>query len=258
MTKIVEAALTSGFVAVSAEANQHVWHLSLHRPSRKNALNMAMYADLTAVLQAFAHEPVARVLVLTGSEGCFTSGNDLADFAASGGAIDANSSLVQFMVALRDCPKPVVVAVEGVAIGIGATLLLHADAVFAAPDAIFAMPFAKLGLCPEYASSLLVPYLAGYLKACEWLMLGEPFSSEEALAGHLINAINPEPLAAAMAHAQKLAAMPPQAIATTKRLLRASHKELVQRTMQVEAQAFSAALAGPEFAAAVAAFFAKK
>ncbi|MDZ7925062.1 MAG: enoyl-CoA hydratase-related protein [Marinagarivorans sp.] len=257
MTELTAIEGASGFVKVQ-KSSEGVWHLILNRPERKNALSVLMYADLAKTLIEFTAETSARVLVLSGAGGCFTSGNDLADFAASGGVINDDAPIWQFMVALRDCPKPVVVAVDGLAIGIGVTLLLHVDAVFAAPNATFAMPFAKLGLCPEFASSILLPPLAGALKSNEWLLLGEPFNAEEALAGRLINAVTAEPLAAALMHANKLAAMPPKAIATTKQLLKAPLKDAVINTMDVEAELFRQALAGPEFAEAVAVFFGSK
>ena len=260
MTKLSDISLDSGFIKAQTLQDDTLWQVSFERIASKNALNLAMYQDLANILAGFVEQPEARVLVVTGSEGCFTSGNDLADFASAGadGALSSESPLWQFMLALRDCPKPVVMAVEGVAVGIGSTMLLHADAVFAAPSASFAMPFAKLGLCPEYASSFIIPRLAGYLQAAQWLMLGETFSAEEALRGRLINAVAQEPLTAALEHAAKLAAMPPQALINTKQLLKASDKQAIDTCMTQEAQVFAKALSGKEFAAAIAAFFTRK
>lgn len=260
MTDALNVLLNSGFIKVQALQNETLWQVSLERTAYKNAINLAMYQDLTQILEGFVSSHKARVLVMTGCKDCFTSGNDLADFASAGanGAVSSGSPLWHFMLALRDCPKPIVMAVEGVAIGIGTTMLLHADAVFASPNASFAMPFVKLGLCPEYASSFIVPRLSGYLKAAKWLMLGEPITADEALQGNLINAVAQEPLKAALQHANQLAAMPPQALITTKKLLKAHDKPAIDACMQQEAKAFSEALVGKEFAAAITAFFNRK
>ena len=259
MTDISTIGLNSGHICAESVNGGATWLLTLDRGVVKNALNLAMYADLAALLTGFCADNSARVVIITGDGGCFTSGNDLADFAAMGidGVVSEQSSLWRFMVALRDCPKPVVVAVDGLAIGIGSTMLLHADAVFASKKASFSMPFAKLGLCPEYASSLLLPRRSGYLKAAQWLMLGSTFTVEEAQAGGLVNAIVEDALAAALEHALRLQAMPPNALVTTKALLKSADKSSVEQCMLAEAEYFKAALNGKEFADAVAAFFNK-
>ncbi|HEY7774475.1 MAG TPA: enoyl-CoA hydratase-related protein [Marinagarivorans sp.] len=260
MTDISAISLNSGFIRAELSNDGGTWLLTLDRPAVKNALSLAMYADLAALLNGFAGNENARVVIIRGAGGCFTSGNDLGDFASAGidGVVNEQSNLWRFMVALRDCPKPVVMAVDGVAIGIGTTMLLHADAVFASPSASFAMPFTKLGLCPEYASSLLLPRRVGYLKAAEWLMLGTAFDADQAKAGQLINDVVDNALAAAQEHALKLQSMPVNALQTTKALLKSADKATVDQCMLTEAEYFKAGLRGKEFAAAVAAFFGKR
>lgn len=259
MTDISTIGLNSGHICAESVNGGATWLITLDRGAVKNALNLAMYADLAALLNGFSADDTARVVIITGAGGCFTSGNDLADFAAMGidSVVSEQSSLWHFMVALRDCPKPVVIAVDGLAIGIGTTMLLHADAVFASPSASLSMPFAKLGLCPEYASSLLLPRRAGYLKAAEWLMLGNAFTAQEAQAGGLVNAVVEDALAAAVDYALRLQAVPPDALVTTKALLKSADKSSVEQCMLAEAQHFKVALGGKEFADALAAFFNK-
>lgn len=252
-----QSAAASRFITLDKEQGGRLWRLSLNRPEVKNALSIDMYAAMAGAISAFAADNEATVLLLHGAAGQFTSGNDLADFARSDIAklLDEHSPLWRFMVALRDCPKPVVAAVEGVAIGIGTTLLLHVDAVFAAPDAQFAMPFSRLGLCPEYASSLLLPQVAGAMRANDWLMTGRAFSASEALAGNIITQVSEDPLAAAKGHVAQLLQVPLSSLMATKRLLRAPQAALVAEVMQNEAVAFRAALASDAFKQAVAAFF---
>ena len=259
MTDISAILLKSGHIRAELANDGGTWLLTLDRGAVKNALNLAMYEDLAALLAGFEASDTGRVVVLAGAGGCFTSGNDLSDFAAAGidNIVSENSSLWRFMVALRDCSKPVIAAVDGLAIGIGTTMLLHADAVFASAQASFAMPFAKLGLCPEYGSSLLLPKRIGYLKAAQWLMLGDTVSAEQAEGAGLVNAVVDDVLAAAMDHALRLQALPPNALITTKALLKSADKNSVAQCMLAEAEHFKAALNGKEFAEAVAAFFGK-
>lgn len=231
--------------------------LRICRPERKNALNMAMYSRLADAIEQASSDASVRVVCLLGSDGCFTAGNDLADFSALE-AFDANMPTLRFMRALASCPKPVVVAVEGVAVGIGTTLLLHCDLVYAAANARFSMPFVNLGLCPEYASSYLLPRLAGYARAAEWLLLGEAFDAEEALRGGLINSIVDKPEQKALEQCLKLALQPPEAVRQAKKLLKAGIASPVDEAMEAELQQFAKGLAGPEFKEAVSAFFAKR
>jgi len=228
--------------------------VTIDRPERRNALDRATYADLAAAFDAVGADATVRAVVLTGAGGCFTAGNDLKDFqdVEAGG----DSPGLTFLKALRGCPKPVVAAVEGHAVGIGTTLLLHCDLAYAGDGARFRLPFTALGLSPEGGSSYLLPLVAGTKRAAELLMLGEPFGAPEAVAAGLVNAAVPAgtALETALGRASALAALPPASIAATKQALRRGQDETVARTLAEEAEVFHALRRGPEAQAAFAAF----
>jgi enoyl-CoA hydratase/carnithine racemase len=232
--------------------------LTIARPQRRNALDRATYASLTAALAQAARDDAVRALVLTGAGGVFSSGADLADFQDVADLGQPSAGLT-FLRALAAFPKPVVAAVEGMAIGIGATMLLHCDLAYIAENATLRLPFTALGLCPEGASSYLLPLLAGSKRAAELLMLGEPFDASAACAAGLANATTPagEALATALAKAQALAALPPAALATTKSLLRAGSEAAVAATLERESRLFHALRRAPEAQAAFSAFLCK-
>lgn len=242
---------------ILVQTSDGILRLSINRPEKKNALNLAMYTALAEHLAA-APESGVRVVVLCGEGGNFTSGNDLADFASGASLAAVDSPVARFIDTVFNCPLPLVVAVEGVAVGIGTTLLLHSDLVYADKNAQFCLPFANLGLCPEFASSLLLPALAGHAKAAEWLLLGEFFSAAEARQAGIVNAVVSDPLAVAMEQAEKLAKQPAAALRNTKSLLKWTQREAVAKILQEEFRIFRDSLAGPEFAAAAAAFFEKR
>lgn len=231
--------------------------LTMNRPERKNAINIAMYRALTNAIST-AGEDGTRVIVLTGAGANFTSGNDLADFAEATNVLDRDNPIAGFIKAVLHCPIPLVVAVEGVAVGIGTTVLLHSDLVFAAASAKFRLPFVNLGLCPEFASSHVLSRLAGHVKAAEWLMLGEFFTAADAKDARLINAIDDAPLRLAQAKAKQLAAQPPAALRNAKRLMKSTQMGVLESIIQQEFQTFGEALKGPEFAEAATAFFEKR
>ncbi|WP_457105535.1 enoyl-CoA hydratase-related protein [Methylobacterium sp. P5_C11] len=237
-----------------ADPEAGIRQVTIDRPERRNALDRATYAGLTAALQAAGRDEAARVVVLTGAGGCFTAGNDLKDFqdVETGG----DSPGLIFLKALRACPKPVVAAVEGHAVGIGTTLLLHCDLAYAGDGARFRLPFTALGLSPEGGSSYLLPLVAGTKRAAELLMLGEPFTAADAASAGLVNAVVPAGAAldTAMAKARALAALPRASLAATKRALGRGHEEVVARALAEEAEVFHALRRGPEAQAAFAAF----
>lgn len=243
---------------IRSRTEQGILEISMCRPARKNALNLAMYEEMARLLTETAEDASVRVVIITGSDHCFTSGNDLQDFINGAQLNFSDSPLGRFLWALTTYPKPVIAAVEGVAIGIGTTMLLHCDLVYASADSEFKLPFAQLGLCPEYASSFLLPRLVGYVKACEWLMLGQSFTAEEAFQSGLLNQITPQPLAAANEQAARMVKMPPAALRRTKAMIKAPLMPRVQKVMMAEAEAFVEALQGPEFAEAASAFFEKR
>lgn len=243
---------------VHSHTQNSILEISLRRPERKNALNLAMYEELAKLLNQSAEDTAIRAVIITGSDHCFTSGNDLQDFIEGAQLNFSDSPLGRFLWALTTYPKPVIAAVEGVAIGIGTTLLLHCDLVYASADSEFKMPFVQLGLCPEYASSFLLPRLAGFARASEWLLLGQGFSAEQAQAGGIVNEVVADPLAKARQQGARLAQMPPAAIRRSKALLKAPLMPRVQKVMVAEAEAFVEALQGEEFAEAASAFFEKR
>lgn len=244
--------------SVLVSESQGVLELQLHRPERKNAINMAMYQALSTALTAAKDRDSVRAVILSGSDGCFTSGNDLQDFLNGIDGVVGDSPIAQFLWTFTTFPKPIVVAVDGLAVGIGTTLLLHCDFAYASSGSEFTLPFTGLGLCPEYASSFLLPRLVGYSKACEWLMLGDAISATDACAAGLINRVVEDPLFSARETAARLVALPPAALRSTKALLKSSVLPRAQKVMLSEADAFVKALQGAEFAEAVDAFFDKR
>ncbi len=237
--------------------------IQFNRPQRKNAITMAMYVTMAEAILDAERDPAVRAIVFLGQPEIYTAGNDLEDFlkgiVPSAGAQEV-PAVFQFMRALHGATKPVVAAVAGAAVGIGTTMLLHCDLVYAAENAQFSMPFTQLGLCPEFASSVLFPQLAGYPRAAEKLMLGEAFSAQEALAMGLVSRILTvtELAPFALAQAARLAALPPASIRTTKRLMRASRAAAVADIMQEENKLFGEMLAAPEAKEAFTAFFEKR
>lgn len=243
--------------SIQASESGRVLELMINRPERKNALNLEMYQCLAEHIKG-AESQGARVILLHGAGDCFTSGNDLADFANGAELTKEGNPIAQFIFALFHCPIPVVVAVHGVAVGIGTTLLMHSDLVYADEQAQFRLPFVNLGLCPEFASSTLLPRLAGHARAAEWLMLGEFFSAGEARTAGLINTVVEDPLAVAREQAAKLAKQPPAALKKTKALMKGTDSECLEAVIKQEFLAFADGLQGAEFAEAVAAFFEKR
>lgn len=237
--------------------------IEIARPEKKNALTVAMYQAMADALNAAQADPAVRAVLITGQPGIFTSGNDIEDFMSRPPGSGSNSEtapVFQFMKALVGIDKPVVAAVTGAAIGIGTTMLLHCDLVYVSDEARLAMPFVSLGLVPEFASSLVVPRLLGYVKAAEKLMLGDPFTPEEAVEARIANAVLPagEVIKHARRMAERFNALPPGAVRETKKLLRRSTTDEVLKTIAVEGELFSARLRSPEAMEAFQAFFQKR
>ncbi|AMJ61321.1 enoyl-CoA hydratase-related protein [Bosea sp. PAMC 26642] len=228
--------------------------ITMNRPERKNALDRACYQGLIDAITAAEADPDIRAMVLTGAGGCFTSGNDIKDFA--GAAETGPRVAMDYLGVLSTAKKPIVAAVEGFAVGIGTTMLLHCDLAFAGKGASFRMPFVALGLSPEGASSYLLPLIAGSKRAAELLMLGEAFGPEIAHEAGLLNAVTPEggALALAIEKARALAALPPQSVALTKMLLKRAQAPAVAETIATEGRLFGERLLSAEAQAAFAAF----
>jgi enoyl-CoA hydratase/carnithine racemase len=236
-----------------------VLQLGFHRPERRNAITAAMYSTLAEGLRQAAEDPAVKVVVLHGTPQAFTAGNDLGDFLNNPPAGD-DSPVMRFLGALVAFPKPLVAAVNGPAVGIGTTMLLHCDLVYAGEEAQFSLPFASLGLCPEGGSSVLLPALAGYARAAEKLLLGEPFDAREAGAIGLVNKVVPaaQVLEFALARAQLLARQPAASLLETKRLLRAPLAPRVAQAMKDESATFRRMLTEPAAREAFSAFLEKR
>jgi len=232
--------------------------IAMNRPDKRNALTAAMYQTMADALLSADEDAAIGAVLISGRGGHFTGGNDLGDFM-NNPPLTEDNAVFRFLHAILGFGKPVVAAVEGNAVGIGTTMLLHCDLIYAAPTARFAMPFVDLGLVPEAASSLLVPRLLGHPRAAEMLMLGAPMSAEEAARTGLINAVVPaEQLDAHAAKvAAALAAKPRTAMRHTKALLRGDRGH-TREVMSREGRLFAEMLVSPEAKAAFAAFFAKK
>ena len=246
MTELVQVTDTDGIRTIR-----------INRPEKKNALLSEMYTVISDAIGR-AQKDATRVLLLTGTGDAFTAGNDLHDFlnnVREGAASGASS----FLQSLAGNEVATIAAVNGLAVGIGTTMLLHCDFVYAGEGARFHLPFINLALVPEASSSLLLPRLAGYPKAAELLMLGEPFGPETAVEIGLASAVVPdaELIDRAMETARKLAAKPPAALRATRRLMRRPAEPMLDR-MNAEGEAFAAQLQSPEAREAMMAILEKR
>lgn len=230
--------------------------LTIDRQDRRNALDTATYAALTEQISHASADATLSAVILTGAGEHFTAGNDLRDFQAERGAGD--SAGLTFLRALTTADVPIIAAVEGYAIGIGVTLLQHCDFVHIGEGATLRLPFVALGLCPEGASSLLMPRMAGR-RAAEWLLQGKAFSAEDAREAGLATSVTAkgEALAAAQTTAADLARQPPAALRLTKAMMKRADRQAIQETLDYEAEQFRARLKTDEAQAAFAKFFKK-
>lgn len=244
---------------ILTSTEQGVLTIGFNRPDKKNAITAAMYLAMADALAAAEGDHQVRAILFTGTPEAFTAGNDFTDFLQHPPTA-ADSPVFRFMQAISQASKPVVAAVSGVAVGIGTTMLLHCDLVYAADNARFSLPFAQLGLCPELASSYLLPHVAGYQRAAEKLLLGEAFSADEARDMGLVNRVlsQPELLPFAQAQAAKLVALPAASLRATKRLMRQEGLAHIAARMAEENRLFAAMLGAPEAQEAMSAFLAKR
>ena len=233
--------------------------LTFNRVERKNSINVAMYDALATAIAQAADDAATRVVVIQGHETVFSAGNDIEDFLKNKPAGD-DSPVFRFLRGIAAFPKPLIAAVCGPAVGIGTTMLLHCDLVYAGDNAAFSMPFVNLGLCPEAASSLLLPQMFGYHRAAEALLLGEPFMAEAALEIGLVNRIVPptEVNAMAQTQARKLAAKPLTSLVETKRLMKKGQAVQVAQQMDEEGAVFGRMLREPAAREAFTAFMEKR
>ncbi|WP_404992520.1 enoyl-CoA hydratase [Cupriavidus pauculus] len=250
-------------MSITTRIEQGVLTIGFDRIDKKNAITAAMYQTMADALRDAEGSNAVRVIVIEGKPEIFTAGNDLEDFMKRPPTHDeggAPAPVFQFLHAISHATKPVVASVSGAAVGIGTTLLLHCDLVYASDTARLSLPFVQLGLCPEAASSLLLPRLVGYQRAAEKLLLGEAFSAQEAHAMGLVTKVLP---AAELAdhvrqQAAKLAALPASSLRETKRLMKGDDTPAVEKKMAEEGEVFRRMLLAAEAKEAFTAFFEKR
>lgn len=245
-------------VVVSSAAR--VLRIEINRPEKRNALTRAMYSTLADAIERSDADPEVRVITVTGAGDAFTSGNDLNDFLEAPTMAHGNP-VMRFLSVISQARKPLIAGVNGLAVGVGVTLLLHCDLVYAAENAAFQLPFVNLGLVPEAASSLLLPRLIGHQRAAELLFFGDRFDAQTALELGLINSIHPrEALEQVVAErAAVLAAKPPQALRLTKQLLKDGALWTgVAARLEEERAHFERQLASPEAREAMSAVLEKR
>lgn len=244
---------------ISTTLEDGVQTLRFNRPEKKNAITGAMYTALAEGLETGNTDKNVRCNLIAGTPGAFTAGNDIGDFLKFAAATGLDGTpVIRFLKALALCEKPIVAAVDGLAIGVGTTLLLHCDMAFASQKSMFKSPFVDLGLVPEAGSSLLGPSTMGHVKAFELLCLGRSFDAKQALAAGLINEIVEENQVedVALACAREIAAKPPAAMQLSRNLLKGNRDTLIAR-IDKEAQLFTERLASDEAKAAFMAFMTK-
>ncbi len=244
-------------IVVSREGG--ILEISIRRPDRRNALTHPMYDAMTAALAEADADPGVRVALITGTEDCFTAGNDMVEFLQNPPKGN-DSPVMRFLDQILMQEKPIVAAVNGPAVGIGTTLLLHCDLVYCARGARLQMPFVSLGLCPEAGASYLLPQIMGHPRAAQLLMLAETFTGEQAVEYGLANAVydDGEYLQKAREACVRLAAQPPASVRMTKAFLRQPQRDAVAKQMRAEGDAFLARLGAPEAREAMTAFMEKR
>lgn len=244
---------------IKSETSAGIFTLLINRPDKKNALNLAMYQALADALTKADSDDTVRVILISGGDDCFTSGNDLADFL-SAPPTGPESPVMQFLTAISAARKPIVAAVNGLAVGVGVTMLLHCDLVYVGKSATFQMPFVNLGLCPEAGSTLLLPRIMGHQRAAELLLLGEPFNADKALILGIVTEICPDGDVAVTARtrALQLVAQPAAAVRLAKELLKRDYAPQLRETIANEGVQFMARLKSPEAVEALQAFMQRR
>lgn len=244
---------------IITEKRDGILRVEINRPDKKNALTAAMYQAMADALTAAEADAKVRVVLIHGKSDLFTAGNDLQDFLDNPPRGEDGPAF-QFLRNISRAQKPIVAAVAGAAVGIGTTMLLHCDLVYAAPNTRLQLPFVSLGLVPEAASSLLLPALVGYQRAAELLLLGEPFSAQTAKEIGLVTEVVPEEvlLETALAQAKKLAQKPAASVRLTKQLMKRSFAAAMAQQMELEIGHFGELLGSPAAKEAFTAFFEKR
>lgn len=244
MTSLIQTSKKDGILTIQ-----------MNRPDKKNALNLDMYQAMADEITKASSAPDVNVIMITGSGDSFCAGNDLKDFLDNP-PTSSMSPVVQFLKAISETNTPIVAAVNGLAVGIGVTMLLHFDFVYVDENAVMSLPFVDLGLVPEAASSMILPQLAGYTKASELLLLAEKFTAQDAKEIGIANDVlkTEDLMAKAEATAAKLAAKPREALQSTKALMRREFENVATR-IQEENEVFKERLQSEETQTTLANFF---
>ena len=244
---------------IKSETRDRVARVRFDRIEKKNAITVEMYPMLGNALAQADDDPQVRAVLLHGTAECFTAGNDVHDFVNVRREPGTSPAQALFKV-LPHMKKPVVAAVGGPAVGIGTTMLLHCDLVYAAPNARFQLPFVPLGIVPEFGSTFLLPLIAGYQRAAELLLLGQPFTAQKAYEVGIVTQIVPEGelLQRATEAARALAALPAESIRLTKRLMKTRYADTLSAAIDEETRIFSERLSSPEAKEAMSAFLEKR
>jgi len=244
---------------IITERSNGILRVELNRPERKNALTGAMYTRLAEIFDDAGKDEAVRVVLWHGAGDAFSAGNDVGDFLKNPPGPD-ESPQIRLMDAFIKCEKPIVVAVQGAAIGGGTTMLTHCDVVYAGESAKFQLPFVNLALVPEFGSSYSLPARIGYLQAAEFYLLGEPFTAARAAELGVVTRVVPDQhlFATAMETAQKLAAKPGAALRASKRLLKQGSIDQVKAAIKLEMQEFSERVRSAEAKEAFSAFLEKR
>jgi enoyl-CoA hydratase/carnithine racemase len=244
---------------ILTERSGSVLRIILNRPAKKNAMTSSMYVSMAEILNDAAKDDDVLVVLWNGAGDSFSAGNDLEDFIKNPPG-PGESPQAQLASALLNFDKPLVAAVQGVAIGGGTTLLTHCDFVYAGANAKFQLPFVNLGLVPEFGSSWSLPARSGYLRAAELIMLGQPFGAKLAAEIGLVTDVvsDAEVLETAIETASKLAAKPPAALQACKRLMKHSQREQIAQAIRVENEEFASRVRSGEAKEAFTAFLEKR
>jgi len=245
---------------IQSELRDDVLRITIDRPEKKNALTGAMYNALAEAVERGEASPDVRVLLLDGNGDSFTAGNDLEDFVANPWKQDIDPPAIRFITTVVHARKPIVAAVHGSAVGVGVTILLHCDLVYAADNAKLMMPFVNLGIVPEAGSTVLLPLLIGHQRAAELLMLGTPISAQRAYELGMVNAVVPLDalMPTAMHAAQMLAERPAAALRATKALMKKAGTAEMGRALREEVEVIAQRLGSPETREALTAFLEKR
>jgi enoyl-CoA hydratase/carnithine racemase len=244
---------------IVAERSGNILSIQLNRPAKKNAMTSSMYIEMAELLDGAAKDDQIRVVLWHGAGDSFSAGNDLEDFIKNPPA-SGESPQSRLMHALINFEKPLIAAVQGVAIGGGTTMLAHCDFVYAGEGAKFQLPFVNLALVPEFGSSFLLPLRFGYLRAAELILLGQSFGALRAAELGLVTSVVPDQklLATATDAAQTLAAKPAGALQACKRLMKGAFREQLEQAVKLENQVFAERVRSDEAKEAFRAFFAKR